>query len=79
MRLLMNWEFEMRELQVISLGGLDYLSVPDLLDFLSERGTLVTEQLGVRATPLTDTEFLRGQFFEQEIIKNAILPPAQTT
>lgn len=75
----MNLGFEMRGLETISLGGRAYLSVDDLVDFLTERGKLVTEQLIIRGTPLTDTEFLRGQYLEQEIIKNAIVPPICTT
>jgi len=63
----------------VSLGGSYYLSQQDLLDFLSKRGTLVAEELRVRGTPLGDTEFLRGQSFELEILKHAILPPAQSS
>lgn len=61
----------------ISLGGRTYLDSESLLDFLENRAKLVTEQLAVRGTPLADTEFLRGQSFEQENIKHAIQPPTQ--
>ena len=59
----------------ISLGGKTYLDRDSCLDFLSTRATLVAEGLRIRNTPLGDTEFLRGQSFELEIIKHAIQPP----
>jgi hypothetical protein len=63
----------------ISLGGKTYLDRDSCLDFLSTRATLVTEGLRVRNTPLGDTEFLRGQSFEIEIIKHAIQSPPQVS
>ncbi len=68
----MNSEFKV---VTISLGGRSYLDCESLLDFLAERGKLITEELRRRGTPLGDTEFLRGQFFEQEKIKHVISPP----
>ena len=64
---------------VVSLGGRTYIDQESLLDFLDERAKLVLKRLRVHDTSLTDTEYLRGQSFEQEIIKDAILPPTQTT
>jgi hypothetical protein len=60
------------KLKSISMGGRIYLDQETLLDFLSNRDTLVTDKLKVHGTSQTDTEYLRGQLFEQEIIKNAI-------
>lgn len=59
----------------ISLGGRDVIYVQSLLDFLTARATLTLEGLRARGLPLGDTEFLRGQSFEQEILKHAIQPP----
>jgi hypothetical protein len=59
----------------VSLGGRDFIAVQSLLDFISIRATLTIEGIRVRGTPLGDTEFLRGQSFEQEIIKHAIQSP----
>lgn len=56
----------------ISLGGERYLSEKAVLDFLESRARLTNEALCVRGTSLPDTEFLRGQRYEQEILKNAI-------
>lgn len=66
-------------IQRISLGGQDYVSVQSLLDFLAKRSTLSFDELRRRGTPLGDTEFLRGQSFELEIIKHAIQPPTQVS
>lgn len=63
----------------ISLGGRDYLDEQSFLDFLAERGKLITEELCRRGIPHGDTEFLRGQFFEQETIKHAITTSTQTS
>lgn len=62
----------------ISLGGKTYLDQQSLLDFLTIRGKLIIEELRRRNTPLGDTEFLRGQSFEQETIRHAISPPTET-
>lgn len=59
----------------ILIGGTSYISVQDMLDFLAARATLTLEGLRTRGLPLGDTEFLRGQSFEQEILKHAIQPP----
>ena len=61
----------------ISLGGRIYLDSESLLDILAKRAMLITEELRRRGTPLGDTEFLRGQFFEQENLKNVISPPTK--
>lgn len=61
----------------ISLGGRTYVDCESLLDILAKRAMLITEELRRRGTPLGDTEFLRGQFFEQENLKNVISPPTQ--
>ena len=63
------------KIERISLGGRTYLGQQSLLDFLTERSTLIIEELRRRGTPLGDTEFLRGQSFEQELLKHAIQPP----
>lgn len=63
----------------ISLGGRPYLDEQSFLDFLAERGKLITEELRRRGTPPGDTEFLRGQSFEQESIKHAITTSTQVS
>lgn len=65
------------QIKIILLGGASYVCAEDLLDFLEKRVTLVTKQMLTRGTPLGDTEFLRGQYFEQENIKHAISTPTQ--
>jgi hypothetical protein len=62
----------------VSMGGRVYLDQEALLDFLDNRSKLVLDKLKVHGTPLSDTEFLRGQSFEQENIKHAISPPTPT-
>lgn len=57
------------------MGNKVYLDRDSLLDFLAIRANLITEELRRRGTPLADTEFLRGQFFEQQVITNATQPP----
>jgi hypothetical protein len=64
---------------IISMGGKTYLDRDSLLDFLAMRSRLTIEELRCRGTPLGDTEFLRGQSFEQETLRHAIQPTAQTT
>lgn len=64
------------KIERISLGGRDVIYVQNLLDFLANRARLTLEGLRARGLPIEDTEFLRGQSFEQEILKHAILPPA---
>ena len=59
---------------VVSIGGKTYIDQHSLLDFLNKRAKLVLGELRIRNTPLADTEFLRGQSFEQEIIKDALQP-----
>jgi len=66
-------------IEQISLGGKNWLSADSLLAFLAERGRLTLEQLRCRGLPIEDTEFLRGQSFEQEILKHAIQPPTQVS
>ena len=63
------------EIPRILIGGTNYVSVQLVLDFLAARATLVAEGLRVKNTPLGDTEFLRGQSFELELLKHAIQPP----
>jgi hypothetical protein len=63
----------------VLMGGTTYLDQQSLLDFLAQRSKLIIEELRRRGTPLTDTEFLRGQSYEQQVIINAIQPPTQTT
>ena len=63
------------KIKFTSMGGKLYLDQEVLLDFLAERARLVVEGLRVKNTPLGDTEYLRGQSYELEIIKNAISPP----
>jgi hypothetical protein len=65
------------KIERISLGGRVYLEQQSLLDFLTGRSTLIIEELRRRGTPLGDTEFLRGQSFEQELLKHAIQSPPQ--
>jgi hypothetical protein len=65
------------KIERISLGGRVYLDMDSCLDFLAKRRTLMLEQVCVRGIPLGDTEFLRGQLFELEIIKHAIQSPPQ--
>ena len=60
------------KIKQISVGGRVYLDRESLLDFLAERARLITEELRRRGTPLGDTEFLRGQSFEQELLKHEI-------
>jgi hypothetical protein len=62
----------------VSMGGRVYLDQESLLDFLDNRSRLVIDKLRVHGTSQPDTEFLRGQSFEQEKLKHAILPPTQT-
>lgn len=69
----------MNTLQMISLGGRDYISAQSLLTFLDSRASLVVSKLKAHDTSLTDTEYFRGQLFEQENLKHAISPPTQTT
>jgi hypothetical protein len=59
------------ELRTISVGGRKYLDANSLLDFLAARATLVAKELRRQGTPHGDTEFLRGQLAEQEILKDA--------
>ena len=63
----------------ISLGGKTYLDCSRLLDFLVVRDRLIIEELRRRGTPLGDTEYLRGQSFELEIIKHAIQSSPQVS
>ena len=67
------------KIERVSLGGRDYLCSQSLLDFLTARSTLIIEELRRRGLPPGDTEFLRGQSFEQEILKHAIQPPSQVS
>lgn len=67
------------QIKIILLGGASYVCAEDLLDFLENRVKLVTRQMLIRGTPLADTEFLRGQYFEQENIKHAISTPTQVS
>jgi hypothetical protein len=62
----------------VSMGGRVYLDQEAFLDFLDNRARLVLDKLKVHGTPLSDTEFLRGQSFEQENIRHAISPPTPT-
>jgi hypothetical protein len=66
------------KLGVVLLGGKAYVDRDLLLDFLATRVKLTLEELRRKGTPQGDTEFLRGQSFEQEIIKDAIQSPKQT-
>jgi len=59
----------------VSMGGRVYLDQDSMLDFLTNRAKLTIEELRRRGTPLADTEFLRGQSFEQQVIMNEIQPP----
>lgn len=63
----------------ISLGGRDYVSVQSLLDYAEKRATLLTEGIFRRGTPLIDTEFARGEYFELELLKHAIQSPSQVS
>lgn len=63
------------EIQSVSMGGRTYLDRGSLLTFLDKRSRLVVSKLKVHGTTPIETEFLRGQSFEQEIIKDAIQPP----
>jgi hypothetical protein len=67
------------EIPRILIGGTSYISIQGTLDFLAKRRTLMLEQVCVRGLPLGDTEFLRGQLFELEIIKHAIQSPPQVS
>ena len=64
---------------MISMGNKTYLDRDSCLDFLAWRSTLIIEELRRRNLPLGDTEFLRGQSFEQELLKHAIQPPTQVS
>lgn len=68
-----------RDLVTVSMGGRVFIDRDSLLDFLSTRARLVLDNLRVRNLPLGDTEFLRGQSFEQEKLKHAIQPPTQVS
>jgi hypothetical protein len=59
-------------LEVAQIGGTHYVSCDNLLDFLAERARLVVRELSVHGTSPSETEYLRGQLFAQEIIKNAL-------
>jgi hypothetical protein len=63
------------KVQTVSLGGKVYLDRDSLLDFLGARARLTVEELRRRGTPLADTEYLRGQSFEQQVITDAIQSP----
>lgn len=62
------------KIQSVSMGGRTYFDQESLLDFLDNRAKLVVSKLKIHDTPPSETEFLRGQSFEQEIIKDAIKP-----
>jgi len=64
------------ELKRISVGGKTYLDEQSFLDFLEKRSTLTVEKLCRQGTPLGETEYLRGQYFEQQAITNAIRKPS---
>lgn len=67
------------QLTSVLVGGRWVIYQQDLLDFLESRGKLVTEQIMLRGAPLADTEFLRGQHFEQESIKHEIFNSTQVS
>lgn len=66
-------------IQVISVGGRQYIDQESLLDFLDKRAKLVVMDLRIHGTSLIGTEFLRGQSFEQENIKHAIESSKQSS